>query len=394
MTMRKREDEVFPNAAAVDVGASSHWVAAPAHSTDDAVHEYGVMTADLNVMADWLLACGVDTVVLESTGVYWIPVYEVLEQRGLKVWLVDARQIKYVPGRKSDVQDCQWLQKLMNLGLLRAAFRPGPEVCVLRAVARQRDTLQAEQASWIQRMQKALVQMNIQLGEVLTDVMGVTGQTVIRAIVAGERDPQVLASYRNARVKASKDEIARALQGNWRQEHLFVLAQSLAMYDDIQRHLGECDTKLHDLMAALGPSNVEIGRAPRTGSKARVEFNQRQLLANWAVLSSGTKRAANRARQALKLAAQSLWHSQSALGAFYRRLQARMDTAKANTATAHKLARMVYFMLTCGEAFVDQGQQHYEQQQRERSVAALKRRASSLGFSLTPAATPAQAASV
>lgn len=272
-----------------------------------------------------------------------------------------------------------------------------------------------------------------------------TGQTVIRAIVAGERDPQVLASYRNARVKASKDGIARALQGNWRQEHLFVLAQSLAMYDDIQRHLGECDTKLHDLMAALGPTNVEIGRAPRPGSKARVEFNQRQLLANWAgvdltringlgadtvlkllteigpdlsrfasvkhfcswlglcpgtkisggkVLSSGTKRAANRARQALKLAAQSLWHSQSALGAFYRRLQARMDTAKANTATAHKLARMVYFMLTRGEAFVDQGQQHYEQQQRERSVAALKRRAASLGFSLTPAATPAQAASV
>ncbi len=166
------------------------------------------------------------------------------------------------------------------------------------------------------------------------------------------------------------------------------------MCDDIQRHLGECDTKPHDLMAALGPTNVEIGRAPRPGSKARVEFNQRQLLANWAVLSSGTKRAANRARQALKLAAQSLWHSQSALGAFYRRLQARMDTAKANTATAHKLARMVYFMLTCGEAFVDQGQQHYEQQQRERSVAALKRRAASLGFSLTPAATPAQAASV
>jgi transposase len=445
MAMRKREDEVFPNAAAVDVGASSHWVAVPPHSTDDSVHEYGVMTDDLNTMADWLLVCGVDTVVLESTGVYWIPVYEVLEQRGLKVWLVDARQIKYVPGRKSDVQDCQWLQKLMSLGLLRAAFRPGPEVCVLRAVARQRDTLLAEQASWIQRVQKALVQMNIQLGEVLSDVMGLTGQTVIRAIVAGQRDPQVLASYRNGRVKASKDEIARALQGNWRQEHLFVLAQSLAMYDDIQRHLAECDAKLRALMSELAAAQVDIGRAPRAGSKRRVEFDLQQMLANWAgvdltringlgadtvlkllteigpdlsrfasvkhfcswlglcpgtkisggkVLSSGTKRAANRARQALKLAAQSLWHSQSALGAFYRRMQARMDTAKANTATAHKLARMVYFMLTRGEAFVDQGQQRYEEQQRERSVAALKRRAASLGFSLTPAAGPAPAASI
>jgi transposase len=445
MAMRKREDEVFPNAAAVDVGGSSHWVAVPPHSTDDAVHEYGVMTDDLNAMAHWLLACGVDTVVLESTGVYWIPVYEVLEQRGLKVWLVDARQIKYVPGRKSDVQDCQWLQKLMSLGLLRAAFRPSTEVCVLRAVARQRDTLLAEQASWVQRMQKALVQMNIQLGEVISDVMGVTGQAIIRAIVAGERNPQVLARHRNGRIKAGEQEIARALTGNWRQEHLFVLSQSLAMYDDIQRHLNDCDTKLHALMSELGSAKVDIGRLPRVGSKARSEFDLRQMLANWAgvdltringlaaatilkllteigpdlsrfasvkhfcswlglcpgtkisggkVLSSGTKRAANRARQALKLAAQSLWHSDSALGAFYRRMSARMDKPRANTATAHKLARLVYFMLTRGEAFVDQGQKRYEEQQRQRSVAALKRRAASLGFNLTPAAVPAQAAPI
>jgi transposase len=436
MAVRKREDEVFPNAAAVDIGASSHWVAVPPHSTDDAVHEYGVMTDHLNSMADWLLACGVDTVVLESTGVYWIPVYEVLEQRGLKVWLVDARQIKYVPGRKSDVQDCQWLQKLMSLGLLRAAFRPGPQVCVVRAVARQRDVLLAGQASWVQRMHKALVQMNIQLGEVLSDVMGATGQAIIRAIVAGERDAKVLARYRNARVKAGEDDIARALVGNWREEHLFVLAQALAMYDDIQRHLDVCDAKLQALMSELGATKVDLGRAPRAGSKARADFDLRQMLANWAgvdltringlaattvlkllseigpdlsrfanvkhfcswlglcpgtkisggkVLSSGTKRAANRARQALKLAAQSLWHSDSALGAFYRRLSARMDKPRANTATAHKLARMVYFMLTRGEAFVDQGQQRYEEQQRQRSVAALKRRAAAMGFNLTPA---------
>ena len=243
MAMRKREDEVFPNAAGIDIGASSHWVAVPRHLAEESVREFGAMTDDLNALADWLLACGVDTVALESTGVYWIPVYEVLEQRGLKVWLVDARQMKYVPGRKSDVQDCQWLQKLMSLGLLRAAWRPDGEVCVVRAVARQREVLTTEQASWVQRMQKSLVQMNIQLTEVLSDVMGVTGQAIIRAIVAGQRDPLVLACHRHSRVKASAQEIAKALTGNWRDEHLFVLCQALAMYDDIAKHLIECDAK-------------------------------------------------------------------------------------------------------------------------------------------------------
>ena len=440
MATRKREEQVFPNAAAVDVGSSSHWVAAPPDRTDDAVHEYGVMTDDLNAMADWLLACGVDTVALESTGVYWIPVFEVLEQRGLKVFLVDARQMKYVPGRKSDVQDCQWLQKLMSLGLLRAAFRPEVDVCVVRAVARQREVLIADQASWVQRMQKSLVQMNIQLAEVLSDVMGTTGQAIIRAIVAGERDPRVLARHRNARVKASAEDITKALTGNWREEHLFVLGQALGVYDDIARHLAVCETKLQGLLNKFGQAQIDLGKAPRAGSKLRAEFDVRQILANWAgvdltringlaattvmkilteigpdlsrfetvkhfcswlglcpatkisggkVLSSGTKRSANRARQALKMAAMSLSHSDSALGAFYRRLCGRMDKPRANTATAHKLARMVYFMLTRGEAFVDQGQQHYEEQQRQRRVAALKRRAASLGFVLSPAGTTA-----
>ena len=440
MAMRKREDEVFPNAAAVDVGASSHWVAVPPHQGDDPVHEYGAMTDDLNAMADWLLACGVDTVALESTGVYWIPVFEVLEQRGLKVFLVDARQMKYVPGRKSDVQDCQWLQKLMSLGLLRAACRPDVEVCVGRAVARQREVLIADQSSWVQRMQKALVQMNIQLTEVLSDVMGMTGQAIIRAIVAGERDPKVLARHRNARVKASAEDITKALTGNWREEHLFVLSQALGVYDDIAKHLAVCETKLQGLLNKLGQAQIDLGKAPRAGSKLRAEFDVRQILANWAgvdltringlaattvmkilteigpdlgrfetvkhfcswlglcpatkisggkVLSSGTKRSANRARQALKMAAMSLSHSDSALGAFYRRLCGRMDKPRANTATAHKLARMVYFMLTRGQAFVDQGQHHYEEQQRQRSVAALKRRAASLGFVVTPAGATA-----
>jgi transposase len=240
------------------------------------------MTDDLNALADWLLACGVDTVALESTGVYWIPVYEVLEQRGLKVWLVDARQMKYVPGRKSDVQDCQWLQKLMSLGLLRAAWRPDGEVCVVRAVARQREVLITDQATWVQRMQKALVQMNIQLTEVLGDVMGMTGQAIIRAIVAGERDPKVLARHRHSRVKASAHEITKALTGNWRDEHLFVLGQALAMYDDIARRLGECDAKLQTLLGERSRARVDLGRAPKAGSKSRLEFDVRQSLANWA----------------------------------------------------------------------------------------------------------------
>jgi transposase len=286
MAMRKREDEVFPNAAGVDIGGSSHWVAVPRHLAErtgcEAVREFGAMTDDLNALANWLLGCGVDTVALESTGVYWIPVYEVLEQHGLKVWLVDARQMKYVPGRKSDLQDCQWLQKLMSLGLLRAAWRPSAEVCVLRAVARQRETLITEKASWVQRMQKALVQMNIQLTEVITDVMGQTGQAIIRAIVAGERDPQVLARHRHCRVKASEADIARALTGNWREEHLFVLGQALGVYDDIGRHLAECDTRLDQLLDERARLAVDIGKLPREGSKTRAEHDIRQRLADWA----------------------------------------------------------------------------------------------------------------
>ena len=328
----------------------------------------------------------------------------------------------------------------MSQGYLRAAFRPDGEVCVVRAVARQRDVLLADQASWVQRMQKSLVQMNIQLTEVLTDVMGTTGQAIIRAIVAGERDPKVLARHRHSRVKASVDDIVKALTGNWREEHLFVLGQALAMYDDLAKHLRECDAKLQVLLSQLGQAKVDLGRVPRTGSKTRAEFDVRQTLANWAgvdltringlgltavlkilseigpdmsrfasvkqfcswlglcpgtkisggrVLSAKTKRSTNRVRQALKMAAMSLSHSDSALGGFYRRLCSRMDKPRANTATAHKLARMVYFMLTRGETFVDEGQQRYEEQQRERSIVALKRRAAALGFQLNPTSVPA-----
>lgn len=441
MAMRKRPEQMYPNAAGIDVGASNHLAAVPPHLAEqaqcDCVRQFGAMTDDLNALADWLLAVGVKQVALESTGVYWIPVFEVLQQRGLEVWLVDARQLRHAPGRpKSDVLDCQWIQRLMAHGLLRAAVRPDAQVCVVRAVVRQRDLLTIEQGRWVQRMQKALVQMNIQLTEVLADVMGRTGGAIIRAIVAGERDPLVLAKHRDPRVKASKDEVRRALTGTWREEHLFVLSQALAMYDDIARRLGECEQKLRQLLGERSLHHVDIGTAPRAGTKAHQEFEVRQMLANWAgvdltringlgigvvmtllseigpdvrrfenvkqfcswlalcpgtkisggkVLAAATKRSVNRARQALKLAAQTLSRSDSALGAFYRRLCARMDKPRANTAVAHKLARLVYFMLTRGQAYVDQGQQHYEAQQRQRSIAALKKRAASLGFQVTPA---------
>jgi transposase len=372
--------------------------------------------------------------------VYWIPVYEVLEQRGLTVWLVDARQMKYVPGRKSDVQDCQWLQKLMSFGLLRGAWRPGDEVCVVRAVVRQREVLLTEQASWVQRMQKALVQMNIQLGEVLTDVMGMSGQAIIRDIVAGQRDPAALAKHRNARVKANATDVQRALTGNWREEHLFVLAQALAMYDSLAQRLLECDTKIEALLAPLGHHDVKLTGLAKRAGKNTPRFDLRMALARWAgvdltringlavssvltvlseigpdlsrfanvkhfsswlglcpgtkvsggkVLSARTRRSTNRVRQALKLAAMSLSRNGSALGAFYRRLCTRMDKPRANTAVAHKLARMIYFMITRGEDFVDRGQQHYEEQQRQRSIAALKRRAAALGFQINPVETAA-----
>ena len=283
MAMRRKDETVvFPNAAGIDVGATSHWVAVPSDRDAEQVREFGAMTDDLHALADWLLTCGVDTVALESTGVYWIPVYEVLERRGLKVWLVDARQMKYVPGRKSDVQDCQWLQKLMSLGLLRAAWRPGDEVCVLRAVVRQREVLLREQASWVQRMQKALLQMNIQLAEVLTDVMGLTGQAIIRDIVAGHRDPAALARHRNYRVKASLAEVERALTGNWRDEHLFVLEQALAMYDSLAARLLECETKMEALLAPLGQHQISLEGASKPAGKNAPRFDLRLALARWA----------------------------------------------------------------------------------------------------------------
>jgi transposase len=254
-----------PNAAGIDIGAASHFVAVPPDRDDEPVREFPSFTVDLNAIADWLKACGVDTVAMESTGVYWIPLFELLESRGFTVLLVNARHVKNVSGRKSDVLDCQWLQQLMAYGLLSGAFRPADQVCVLRSLWRQRGALLRSQARQVQHMQKALTQMNVQLANVIADVVGETGQKILRAIVAGERDGWVLGSMKNARIRASVDEIAKSLQGNWRAEHLFALKQALAGFDFIGTQLAECDREIEQQLQSLQAHEGEPAKSKQRG---------------------------------------------------------------------------------------------------------------------------------
>jgi len=423
-----------PNAAGIDIGSAAHFVAVPPDRADQPVREFPSFTTDLNVLADWLKACEVDVVAMESTGVYWIPLFELLESRGFTVLLVNARHAKNVSGRKSDVLDCQWLQQLMSYGLLRGAFRPTEQVCVLRALSRQRAMLLRSQARHVQHMQKALTQMNVQLTNVISDVVGETGQKILRAIVAGERDGQVLGLMRNNRIHASVEEIAKSLQGNWRDEHLFALKQALAAFDFVGTQMTECDEQIDAQMRRLQAYDGEPGkRKRRSRSRNESKFDLRKQLyqmcgvdltridgievttalavisetgsdmsrfpsaghfASWLGLCPGTKitggkvmsgktqRSSNRAAQALRLAAAALRASQSALGAYFRRLCARMDKPKAITAAAHELARLIYTMLTKGEEYVDQGQDYYEERYRTRVLHQLEQRAQRLGMTL------------
>lgn len=257
-----------PNAAGIDIGSAAHFVAVPPDRDDEPVREFASFTVDLNAIAEWLQACGVDTVAMESTGVYWIPLFELLQSRGFTVFLVNARHVKNVSGRKSDVLDCQWLQQLMTYGLLSAAFRPAEQVCVLRALARQREMLLKSQARHVQHMQKALTQMNIQLANVISDVVGVTGQKILRAIVAGERDGLALAACKDVRIHASADDIAKSLQGNWRAEHVFALKQALALFDFIGTQLAECDGEIEAQLQRLQTHGGEPAKGKKR-SKAR-----------------------------------------------------------------------------------------------------------------------------
>ena len=433
--MAPRLEVTNPNAAGIDIGSASHYVAVPADRDDEPVREFKSFTVDVHKLADWLEACGVDTVAMESTGVYWIPVYEILERRGLTVLLVNARHVKNVAGRKSDVLDCQWLQQLHSYGLLRGAFRPADQICVLRALNRQRGMLLRMQARHIQHMQKALVQMNIQLANVISDVVGETGQKILRAIVAGERNPHVLAGMRNVRIKASEEDIVQSLRGNWRDEHVFSLKQALELFDEYGKKVAECDELMEQQMIMLHQHDGVPGKARKQSGRNKPKFDLRTRLyqmcgvdltridgievgtamtvlaevgvdmskfptvkhfAAWLglcpgtkisggkVLGSKTQKCANKTAQALRQAASCLKNSQSALGAYYRRMCAKMDKPKAITAAAHKLARLIYTMITKGEEYVDQGQTYYEERYRQRVEVNLRRKAETLGLRLVP----------
>ena len=436
--VRSKLEVMHPDAAGIDVGGSVHYVAVGNHAAPETVRKFGCYTVELNAMADWLQQCGVKIVAMESTGVYWIPLYELLERRGFEVMLVDARHVKGVHGRKCDVLDCQWLQQLLSYGLLRAAFRPHEQFCALRELNRLRSRTLRDQGRSVQHMQKAMTLMNIQLGRAISDVAGVTGQKIVRAIVAGERDPQELAAYRDRRIKASEEEIAASLQGTWRAEHLFALKQALATFDFCAVQLAECEGEIEQVMQQLHAHAGQPAKGKKRGrAKNAPKFDVREHLfkmcgvdvtrvdgidvstaltvisetgtdlsrfasdkhfASWLglcpgtrisggrVLGSGTKHSVNRATQAFKQAAAALRTSQSALGAYFRRLCARMDKAKAVTAAAHKLARLFYALMTRGQEYVDQGQQYYEERYRQRVIYNLQRKANKLGMSLVPSA--------
>jgi transposase len=435
------------HAAGIDIGATSHFVAVPEGRDPEGrtVREFGAFTPDLHALAAWLATCGITTVAMESTGVYWIPLFEVLSERGFDVKLVDPRQLKHVPGRKTDVLDCQWLQQLHTFGLLAAAFRPDDAICVLRGYLRQRAMLVRYAADHIQHMQKALEQMNVKLPEVVTDITGVTGMGIIRAIGKGERNPQVLAALRDARCKHDEATIARALTGTWRDEHLFALRQAVDLFDVYQGKIAECDGSIDACLQGFADQRDGdiLPPAPRASSRSRnaPAFDVRTQLhrltgvdltrldgidghsalkivaeigldmtrwpsdkhfASWLALSPGnkisggkllssrTKASANRVAAALRMAASTLHHSRSALGAFFRRLKARLGAPKAITATARKLACLVYNMLKHGTAYVDQGQHYYEQRYQQRVLSNLSRHAQELGYHLVkvPDATP------
>ena len=437
-------ERVNLHAAGIDVGATEHVVAVPPGSDREGqdVRSFGAFTCELVALADWLEACGVSTVAMESTGVYWIPLYEVLEVRGFEVLLVDPRRLKHVPGRKTDVIDCQWIQQLHTFGLLSGAFRPTAEVCALRAYVRQRAMLVIAAGEHIQHMEKALTQMNIKLQHVVSDVSGVTGMAIIRAIVGGERDSHRLATLRQPGCHSDEATIARALEGNWRPEHLFALRQAVELYDVYRAQILACDRVIEHHLACMedrsAGKTLEAARASAR-RKNEVSFDLRGALfrmtgvdltriegvqahtalkviaeigtdvtrwptakhfASWLglcpgnkksggrMLSGKTKPCANRAATALRLAAQSLWHSHSALGAFLRRKATQRGMPKAITATAHKLARLIYTILRYGTEYFAKSQEHYEQQFLKRSIANLKRRAKAMGFNLVPSENP------
>ena len=427
------------NAAGIDVGATSHFVAVPADRAEQPVQEFAAFTADLYRLAEWLSECGVETVVMESTGVYWIPLFGVLEERGFAVMLVDPRRIKNVPGRKTDVLDCQWLQQLHTYGLLSGAFRPDGEIRRLRSYLRQRTMLVEYASHHIQHMQKALTQDEREAParhqrHHRPDRHG--HHRGHRGRRAGST--RKLAQLRNYRIKADEATIAKSLQGHWREEHIFELTQALELYRFYQAKITECDREIEAQLERFedrsdGVPPAPNGKKPHQGNAPRFDVRTHlyqmtgvdltriagvdaytalkvvseigtdmtkwpsaKHFASWLglspnnrvtggkVKSSKTKPSASRAAAALRLAANALHRSDSALGAFLRRKKAHLGAPKAITATAHKLARLIYTMLRYGQEYVDAGAEYYERRYHQRALRAAKRRAAQLGYQLVP----------
>lgn len=432
-------ERINSKAAGIDCGSEMHYVAVPPELDPEPVRCFRTFTADLQRLAQWLVDCGIETVAMEATGVYWIPIYEILEARGLEVLLVNARHVKNVPGRKSDVSDCEWLRELHSVGLLKGSFRPEAQIAALRSYLRHRETLIRSASITINRMQKALVQMNLQLHVVISDISGTTGLKILRDIVAGQTDPARLAAHRDSRCRASESEITAALTGHYRPEHLFVLGQNLEMYDALQRQIESCDAQverqLGDLAAGAIPPDSPLGpprtRRRRAGNEPNFDvrtplhqltgtdlsqidaigpYNALRLvseigtdMSRWAtphhftswltlapdnkvsggrLLNSRTRPSANRAAAILRMAAMSVGRTQTALGAFYRRLSGRVGKAKAITATARKLAILVYRALKGEIVYDDPGADAYDLRRREATVRRLRDRAAGLGFTL------------
>jgi transposase len=434
---------VHADAAGLDIAACEIYGCVPSDRAVQAVRKFATFTADLHQLAQWLVRCGIKTVAMESTGVYWVPVFEILEGYGIEVYLVDARQLKQVPGRKSDVADCQWIQQLHTFGLLRRCFQADEEMRALRILVRQRERLIRSRSTHILHMQKALQMMNIQLTQVVSDITGQSGLRIIRAILAGERDPQQLAQLRHVRCVRTEQEIARALEGSYKAEHLFALRQAVEAYDFYGQQLVACDQEMERLYTQITPPPDAVHpptNPPPAPSKQRPRKNQAHFdlksvlfqltgvdltavpgldaltvqtvlgeigtdMSHWPtvkhftswlclaprheksggkILRNRTLKTDNRATTALRVAAQALARSSSALGAFFRRIKAKHGPAKAIVATAHKLARIIYFMLTHRTPYVDRGADHYTEQQQAHLLNYLNRKAKSLDMVLMP----------
>ncbi len=429
---------VHPKAAGIDVGNAEHYVAVPPSLDAEPVRSFGCFTEDLRALADWLQRCGIETVALQSTGVYWLPLYDILAQRGIRVWVVNPRETRNMPGRKSDVQECQWILKLHVYGLLKNSFRPEEDICVMRAIWRQREQHIGDAARCIQHMQKALTQMNLQLANVISDISGWTGRAIIEAILQGERDPAQLAQLRDPRVKASEAVIRKSLQGNWRPELLFVLKQEFESYATFQHKIAECDEELkqhygtleqkadpqelpavsrnkrphgnvpeqldlrNELYRVTGVDLIQIdGINVLTAQTVVAEVGYdmrpwategqfvswlnlapRNKISGGKVIGRDKRKVVNRAGQALRNAASTLLRSNTYLGAQYRRLRAKIGAPKAIKAMANRLARIIYRLLKYGQQYVDKGAEFYQERYRNQQIKMLAKKAAELGLRL------------